>query len=72
MSVACSIPGVSMFCMATQQMQAMTQGAQATQNIERMQAQMERLESAMEGLDFERMEALGQRFEQQKCEVPQQ
>lgn len=72
MSIACSIPGVSMFCMATQQMQAMAQGAQAQQNIERMQKQMERLEKAMEGLDLERMTALSQRFEEKKCEVPQQ
>jgi hypothetical protein len=72
MSVACTIPGVDMFCMAAQQAQAMAQGAQATQNMERMQAQMERLEKAMEGLDIERVEALSQRFEQQKCEVPQQ
>lgn len=72
MSVACSIPGVGMFCMAAMQAQAMTLGAQAEQNIERMQAQMERMQKAMEGIDVERMEALSQRFEAQACKVPQQ
>jgi hypothetical protein len=72
MSVACSIPGVSMFCMAAMQAQALTQGAQAEQNFERMQTQMERLEKAMEGIDVERMQALSQRFEAQACKVPQQ
>lgn len=72
MGVACSIPGVGMFCMAAQQAQAMTQGAQAEKNIERMMAQMQRLEKAMEGIDVARMEALSKRFEEQKCQVPQQ
>ncbi len=72
MSVACSIPGVSMFCMAAMQAQAMTQGAQAEQNFERMQAQAERMEKAMEGIDVDRMQALSERFEAQACKVPQQ
>ncbi len=71
-SIACSIPGIDMFCMTAQYAQGMAQGTQAAQNMERMEAQMERLQRAMEGIDIERMEALSQRFEQQKCEVPQQ
>lgn len=72
MSLACAIPGVDMFCMIGQQAQAMAQGDQATQNMERTEAQMKRVEKALEGIDIERLEALSQRFEQQKCEVPQQ
>ena len=72
MSIACSVPGIDMFCMTAQYAQGMAQAGQATQNMERMQAQMERMQRAMEGIDVERMEALSQRFEQQKCEVPQQ
>jgi hypothetical protein len=72
MSVACSIPGVSMFCMAAMQAQAMSQGAQAEQNMERMQAQAERMQKAMDGIDVDRMQALSERFEAQACKVPQQ
>ena len=72
MSIACSIPGVGMLCMFGQQAQGMAQGDQTEQNLERMQAQMERLEKAMEGLDMDRLTAMSQRFEDQKCEVPQQ
>jgi hypothetical protein len=72
MSLACAIPGVDMFCMIGQQAQAMAQGDQATQNMERTEAQMKRVEKALEGIDIERLGALSQRFEQQKCEVPQQ
>jgi hypothetical protein len=72
MSIACSVPGIDMFCMTAQYAQGMAQAGQATQNLERMQAQVERIQRAMEGIDIERMEALSQRFEQQKCEVPQQ
>lgn len=72
MSVACAVPGVSMFCMAAMQAQAMSQGAQADQNMERMQAQAERMQKAMEGIDVDRMQALSERFEAQACKVPQQ
>ena len=72
MSLACAIPGVDMFCMIGQQAQAMTQGAEASQNMERMEAQMARLEKAMEGIDVDRMQALSTRFEEKKCPVPQQ
>ena len=71
-AIACSLPGIGMLCMVGQQAQAMAQGDQSQQNIERMQAQMERLEKAMEGLDQERLTAMSQRFEEQKCQVPQQ
>ena len=72
MSIACSIPGIGMLCMVGQQAQAMAQGDKTEQNIERMEAQMERLRRAMEGLDMDRLTAMSQRFEEQKCEVPQQ
>ena len=71
MSVACSIPGIGMFCMAAQQAMAMSQGAQAEENMARLQAQMERMEKAMEGIDMDRMQLLTQRFDEKKCEVPQ-
>ena len=72
MSLACAIPGVDMFCMIGQQAQAMTQGAEVSQNMERMEAQMARMEKAMEGIDIDRMQALSKRFEEKKCPVPQQ
>jgi len=68
---ACSIPGLGMLCMIGQQAQMAGMGEQTEQNIARMQAQMERLEKAMEGLDQQRLMALSERFEQMKCEVPQ-
>jgi hypothetical protein len=71
MTAACSIPGLGMLCMAAQQAQMASQGGQVEQNIERMQAQMERLNKAMEGLDVERLTALSQRFEEKRCETGQ-
>jgi len=40
-------------------------------NVARMQAQMERMEKALEGLDIERLQALSARFEAQECKVPE-
>lgn len=71
-AVACSLPGISLICGVSAQMGAMNQGAMAEENIARMQAQAERLQRAMEGLDMERLQAMSERFEAQKCQVPQQ
>ena len=71
MSLACAIPGIDMFCMITNPLQSMMQGGQAEENMARMEAQAARMEKAMEGLDMARLEALSQRFEQQKCKVPE-
>ncbi len=72
MSLTCAVPGVGMFCMAAMQAQAMTQGAQSEENMERMLAQAERMQKAMDGIDIDRMQALSERFEAQACKVPQQ
>jgi hypothetical protein len=71
MGVACSIPGVGMACMATQQAQAAQAQRDAAANQARMDAQMGRLNQSMAGLDQQRLMALSQRFEQQRCQAPQ-
>lgn len=69
--IACSIPGVGMACMAAAQAQAQQAQQDAAQNQARMDAQMDRLNASMAGLDQERLAALSQRFEEQRCETPQ-
>jgi hypothetical protein len=69
--IACSIPGVAYACMAAQQSQAMAAQRQAAENQSRMNAQVDRLNASMAGLDQERLMALSQRFEDQGCETPQ-
>lgn len=71
MGLACSIPGVGMACMAAQQAQAAQGQREADQNIARMQAQADRLNQSMEGLDQQRLMALSDRFQQQGCQTPQ-
>ena len=71
-AVACSIPGISLICGVSAQMGAMGQAGATEENIARMQAQAERMEKAMEGLDMERLQVMSERFEAQKCQVPQQ
>jgi hypothetical protein len=71
MGLACSIPGVSLACMAGQQAQMANAQRDAAENQARMDAQMGRLDAAMAGLDQERLMALSQRYEEQRCETPQ-
>lgn len=70
-SIACSIPGVGMACMAAQQAQNAQAQHDVAENQARMAAQMERLDAAMEGIDQERLMALSQRWEDEGCQTPQ-
>lgn len=70
-SFACSIPGVGYACMAAQQAQAANAQAQQAEHMSRMNAQNERLQASMAGIDQQRMMAVSDRFEQQRCETPQ-
>jgi hypothetical protein len=70
-AIACSIPGVSLICGIGAQMGAMSQQGASEEHMARLQAQMARLEKAMEGLDMARMQMMSERFEAQKCQVPQ-
>jgi hypothetical protein len=71
MGLACSIPGVGMACMAGQVAQQQQAQQQAAQNQARMDAQVERLNQSMAGLDQNRLMALSQRYEAQHCQNPQ-
>jgi hypothetical protein len=71
MGIACSIPGVGYACMAAQQAQAANAQAQAADNMARMNAQTDRLQASMAGIDQQRMMAVSDRFEQQRCQTPQ-
>jgi hypothetical protein len=70
-AIACSIPGVSLICGIGAQMGAMSQQGASEEHMARLQAQMERMQKAMEGLDMERLQVMSERFEAQKCQVPQ-
>jgi len=67
-AIACSLPGVGLICGIGQMM---SMPSPSGEHMERMQAQMERLQRSMEGLDLQRLEALSTRFEAEKCPVPQ-
>ncbi len=71
MGIACSLPGASMACMAGQAAQAANGQRQMSENQARMNAQQERLQNSMAGLDQERLMALTQRFEAERCQTPQ-
>jgi hypothetical protein len=70
--IACSIPGVGMACMAAQQTQIANAQRQAAENQARMDAQMDRLDASMAGIDQQRMMALTDRYEQQNCQAQAQ
>jgi hypothetical protein len=68
-AIACSLPGIGMLCGITAQMSGMSGASE--EHMARMEAQMARMEKAMEGLDMVRLQAMSERFEAQKCPVPQ-
>lgn len=70
-SVACSIPGVGVACMAGEAARAQQAQRDAAANQARMAAQNERLQQSMAGLDQNRLMQLSDRFEQQRCQTPQ-
>jgi hypothetical protein len=68
-AIACSLPGIGLLCGVTAQMSGVAGASE--EHMARLQAQMERLEKAMEGLDMARLQLMSERFEAQKCQVPQ-
>jgi len=70
-AIACSIPGIGIICGITAQMGAMSQQGASEDHMARLLAQADRMEKAMEGLDMERLQTMSERFEAQKCQVPQ-
>lgn len=71
-SIACSIPGVGMACMAAQQAQAARAQQEQQEHMARMDAQMQRLQSSMQGIDQQRMMQITNRHQQMGCQTPQQ
>lgn len=71
MSAVCAIPGMGAACMAAQQQQAAQAQADAPRQHARMQAQMDRLNNSMAGLDQQRLQAISARFEAMHCQTPQ-
>jgi hypothetical protein len=70
--IACMIP---FMCPVTQQaqqqqQQAQNAGAEQQRNQARTQAQMNRLNASMNGLDQARLQALSNRFQAQHCQTP--
>lgn len=63
----CMIPGLGMLCA----FQPTSGQEDVEKNIARMEAQMARMEKAMEGLDVERLQAMSARFQAQECKMPE-
>jgi hypothetical protein len=72
MNPTCFIPIIGMACAAQQQQQAQQSQQDAAANQQRMQAQMDRLNSSMNGIDQDRMRAINNRFVQMRCPMPAQ
>ncbi|HYD89077.1 MAG TPA: hypothetical protein VEA80_16490 [Vitreimonas sp.] len=70
-SAACSLPGAGAACMAAQQAQAAQAQRDAARHQERMNAQTDRLNRSMDGIDQQRMMALTERYEAMNCQTPQ-
>lgn len=68
MSAMCMIPGMAMACAAQQQQQAAQAQADVPRQQARMQAQMDRLNNSMAGLDQARLQAMSSRFEAMHCQ----
>lgn len=68
----CFIPIIGMVCAAQQQQQAQQSQQDAAANQQRMQAQMDRLNGSMNGIDRDRMQQMNNRFVQMRCPMPAQ
>jgi hypothetical protein len=66
----CYIPFMGMACAAQQQREQQQAQADAPRQQARMQAQMDRLNNSMAGIDQQRMMAMSNRFEAQHCQAP--
>jgi hypothetical protein len=71
MNPTCFIPVIGMVCAVQQQHQAQQSQQDAAANQQRMQAQMDRLNTSMAGIDQQRMMAMSNRFQAQHCQTPQ-
>lgn len=71
-NLACMVPGLGMACMAAQQAQIEQAQEGMAENRARTDAQADRLNDSMAGLDQQRLMAMAQRFEDEDCEAPQQ
>ncbi|MBI3440004.1 MAG: hypothetical protein HY054_15365 [Proteobacteria bacterium] len=69
---ACYIPFLGMACAAQQQQQQQQAQADAPRQQARMQAQMNRLNNSMAGIDQSRMQAMSARFQQMNCQAQMQ
>ncbi len=65
MNPACFIPILGMACAAQQQQHAQQD---TVANQQRVQAQMDRLDASMAGLDQERLQAMSTRYESMRCQ----
>lgn len=72
MGLACAIPGVGMACGAMMQAQMANQMRQAQQDQARADEFVGQLNDSTQGIDMARMQALGERWEAQECEMPEQ
>ena len=67
----CAVPGLGGACTAVLNTQAARQAEQAEQNRERRGAMIDSMQNATSGIDMERMTAVSQRWESERCETPQ-
>ncbi len=68
----CFIPFMAMACAAQQQHQAQQSQQEAAANQARTQAQMNRLNNSMAGLDQARLQAINNRYQQMNCQAQAQ
>jgi|CXWL01.1.fsa_nt_gi hypothetical protein len=66
----CAVPGLGLACTVAMNAQTARQAAHAEENRERMDAVTTSMQDSTAGIDLERMTAVSQRWEEQRCEAP--
>ena len=68
----CAVPGLGMACTVAMNAQTAGLAEQAEANRESRAAMVESMQQATTGIDMARMAALGERWEEQRCQGPTQ
>ena len=66
----CAVPGLGMACTVAMNAQVVRQSAHAEENRERMDAVTTSMQDSTVGIDLERMTAVSERWESERCEAP--
>jgi hypothetical protein len=69
--LVCAVPGLGMACTAAMNAQVANQMAHADEDRARQDAMIGAVQNSMVGIDQTRMMAIGERWENQRCQMPE-